>query len=272
MEYKKYTSKKTTSFICEGYFYWKGEVEKELDVQSPPTSYNALVFNLGDLCYGYQHNNKTLPIPQNFVCGQFTNNYHLVIKGEIEMVGIIFKPTAMYNLFKLRMSNLVNNRMPLEHVLGGQALKIYNSLKKEPEPALKINILKKLIETWSEKAKVNLTIIDDTIEYIDERIKNITVQEVVDHFHLSKRYFEIKFLEKVGVSPKMYIRLKRISTLCYQALYQNESDWQEIVNDFGFYDQAHFIKEFNKFNFTSPAKYKKDHNELIRFVKNENVK
>jgi hypothetical protein len=113
MRYQKFPPPAGLSPFVECYFIWEGEARESLDVQSPPNSFNAIVFNYGDPYKAYQNSSERMAVPKAFVCGSFTSNYHLVLKGTIGMTGIVFKPSALHNFFGLRMSQLVNNRMAL---------------------------------------------------------------------------------------------------------------------------------------------------------------
>src|SRR5689334_22868482 len=121
MRYLKFKpSLELTSFV-ECYYVWQGETNGRLEVQSPPNSFTAIVFNYGSPNWAYQHHSELVSVPNTFVSGQFTSNYHIVLDGKINMVGIVLKPSALHNFFGLSMSHLVNSRMPLELLLPQNA-------------------------------------------------------------------------------------------------------------------------------------------------------
>jgi AraC-like DNA-binding protein len=93
------------------------------------------------------------------------------------------------------------------------------------------------------------------------------VEAVATHLKISRRYLEKKFLEKVGVSPKFYARIKRFGNLSNKIAHNIKIDWQEIVMEYGFHDQSHLVKEFIEFNQMNPSQYHSVHRELTRFVK-----
>jgi AraC-like DNA-binding protein len=64
---------------------------------------------------------------------------------------------------------------------------------------------------------------------------------------MSKTSLERHFLEKIGLTPKMYSRIIRFNKV-YQTLQSGDYDkWQDVVYQYNFYDQAHFIKDFKTF-------------------------
>ena len=121
--------------------------------------------------------------------------------------------------------------------------------------------------SYANVAKANLSVIDEAVDHIDSCKGCITVEEVATHLKVSRRYLEKKFLEKVGLSPKFYARLKRFGALSNKIAHNPKIDWQEIVTEYGFHDQSHLVKEFLEFNQMNPTQYHLLHRELSRFVK-----
>ena len=269
MRYQKFQPSDDLIPFVECYFIWEGEVTKALDVQSPPNSFCSMVFNYANQYEAYQYNSLRTLVPLTFVSGQFTSNYHLVLEGDIGIVGIVFKPTALYNFFGLRMSNLVNNRMPLNLLLQEQADRLLDTIKNLENDKDRIDILEKFAQSYISRAKLQLSLIDEAVEYIDAHKGMLTVEEVATHLKISRRYLEKGFLEKVGVSPKFYARIKRFGMLSNKIAHSKKTncDWQEIIFEYGFHDQSNLIKEFMEFNQMNPTDYFTRHSELIRYVK-----
>jgi len=267
MHYQKFKPCEQLKPFVECYFIWKGVAEKELDVQSPPSSFCAIVFNCATPYQSYQNSNTRMDVPKAFACGPFTSNYHLVLKGEIAMIGIVFKASSLHNFFGLRMSGLVNNRMALAHILPEATDLILVTLKATATDADKVKILEIFLLDRIMDAKARLSVIDEAVELIDQNQGCITVETVAQQLKISKRYLEKKFLEKVGVSPKFYARIKRFTNLSKEVAYNKNLNWQELVFKYGLHDQSHLVKEFIEFNQMNPSEYLKNHQELIRFVK-----
>ncbi len=269
MRYQKFTpSAELTSFV-ECYYIWEGETKERLEVQSPPNGFSAIVFNYGSPSWAYQHSPQLIAVPKAFASGQFTSNYHLVLDGVINTIGIVFKPSSLHNFFGLRMSELVNNRMPLELLLNNKAELLYNAIKDEGREAERIKIIDEFLLPYLPVTKSRLSVIDEAVEYIDLTKGNSSVERVASHLKISRRYLEKKFLEKVGVSPKFYARVKRFSILSNKLAHSKKVDWQDVVFESGFHDQSHLVKDFMEFNGMNPSEYHQQHRELVRFVKKQ---
>lgn len=271
MHYQKYIPTTELQSFVECFYEMSGFVENELDVQSPPNCYGAIVINDGDAYLAYQGNNEKTTVPKAFVCGIFTSIYHLVLKGKINQVGVVFKSTAIHNFFNLRMSILVNSRMDLHLLLGEATQPLIQSISHATCIEDKIKVLEDFLLALIPQAKSRLSIIDDVAFFMDEKAGRVVIEEVADRYHISKRYLEKRFLEKVGVSPKFYARMKRFGKLANKAVHASKIDWQDIVEENGLHDQSHLVKEYIEFNKISPAKYYQKHQEMIRFVDDINL-
>ena len=130
-----------------------------------------------------------------------------------------------------------------------------------------LRILEELMLSYLAIAKTNVSIIDEAVEYIDTCKGCVSVEVVAEHLKISRRYLEKKFLEKVGVSPKFYARIKRFGALSNKIAHHEKIDWQQIVAEYGFHDQSHLVKEFMEFNQMNPSQYHLLHREMTRFVK-----
>lgn len=267
MRYQKFAPAPALRSFIECYFVWEGEVMEKTEVQSPPYCFGAIVFNYADPTWAYQHLDSPTLVPDAFVCGLFTSNYHRVLKGKIGMAGIVFKPTALHNFFALRMSHLVNSRMPLNLLIGDDADSLLISIKKELNDENRVKHLEDFTLLHLEGAKKRLSIIDEAVEYIDQNKGAILVNEVASHLKISRRYLEKQFLEKVGVSPKFYARIKRFGILSNKVAHSEKIDWQDVVVESGLHDQSHLGKEFLEFNGMNPTDYHQQHHEMTRFVK-----
>jgi AraC-like DNA-binding protein len=267
MRYQKFPAAQVIRSFVECYFICEGEAPDGIKVQSPPSGFSSMVFNYGDPYYASQNDNTLRQVPRAFVSGQFTSNYWLEFKGKIGMAGVVLKPTALHNFFGLRMSQFVNSRVPIFLLPGLPEEILWTAVNSQSTDGGRIKILEELMHSYLAVARTNVSIIDEAADYIDACKGCVSVEAVSVHLKISRRYLEKKFLEKVGVSPKFYARIKRFGALSNKIAHNEKVDWQEIVVEYGFHDQSHLVKEFMEFNQMNPSQYHLLHREMTRFVK-----
>lgn len=71
----------------------------------------------------------------------------------------------------------------------------------------------------------------------------------------SDRYIRKKFEEYVGFSPKQFSQIVRLQYSVHELLNDN-LHLDDIMDHYGFYDKAHFYKEFKKHMVLTPEQYK----------------
>ena len=70
----------------------------------------------------------------------------------------------------------------------------------------------------------------------------------------------------MGLSPKYYARIRRIAYICNLISGKKKADWPRLFYECEFYDQAHFIKDFEEFTGRSPQQYLLKNAELANLV------
>jgi AraC-like DNA-binding protein len=73
----------------------------------------------------------------------------------------------------------------------------------------------------------------------------------------SERYIREKFKDAYGFSPKRYSNVIRFQNILKKLLLTKYHDLPALAVDNGYFDQSHFIHEFQQFVSMSPEKYRK---------------
>jgi methylphosphotriester-DNA--protein-cysteine methyltransferase len=121
-----------------------------------------------------------------------------------------------------------------------------------PSTGERINIVENFLTSYLKTVQSRQCIIDDTVSFIDQKNGMVSIEEVLSKFNYSRRYLEKKFLEKVGISPKLYARIRRFSYLSNKVAHNKEINWQDIVFENGYHDQSHLAKDYQTFNQMNP--------------------
>ncbi|MBZ6489483.1 helix-turn-helix domain-containing protein [Priestia aryabhattai] len=85
---------------------------------------------------------------------------------------------------------------------------------------------------------------------------NIEINQLAEKTGYTVQYFRKKFEQYTGLTPKLFNRIIRFQSSLNNILNQN-SNLLDIVEEYGYYDQAHLIREYRKFNYLTPLQVKK---------------
>lgn len=189
-------------------------------------------------------------VPRCFFAGQSTTNYSLTFAGTVGIAGIVFMPAAVSTLFGILMEGTADNRIELSSLLGNEVSAWCDSMIGADSSAARIEMIQNYLTSKLTGHRARYNVADLAASRILSAEGNITVEELASELCVSRRQLERKFLEKTGLSPKLYARIVRMSPISnFVAHHDDEKiDWQDLVFKGGFHDQNHFVKDFKKLN------------------------
>lgn len=268
MLYRKITPSLPLQPFVECYYVWENELllPEPLLVESPPNGYVAMVFIYGDR---YRVGNSQQPqetVPQSFLAGQFTRKYTLHLQGKVGMVGIVFKPAAVASIFRISMVELTDQRHALDAVLGAEARDLNDQILEAPDHSARVSLIESFLLAKICASPFKIDVVDHAVDIILDKKGSLSVKDLADELHLCRRHFERRFVAKVGLPPKYYARIKRLSYVCSLLANGKPFTWHDIIYEGGFYDQSHFIKDFTEFIGKPPTEYVLENRELSRFL------
>ena len=99
---------------------------------------------------------------------------------------------------------------------------------------------------------------DQWMELSDE----CSAKELADKLNIHRRNMERKFETAVGMSPKQLSRVVRLQSALKLLEQQKYSNLTSLAYESGYYDQAHFIRDFKEFTGISPKSFFADNLRL----------
>ncbi len=97
--------------------------------------------------------------------------------------------------------------------------------------------------------------INQVVDYIIAHREITRVDDVVSRLNLNKRTLQRLFSQYVGVSPKWVIQRYRLHEVAERLADGEVVDGTRMALDLGYFDQAHFIKDFKAIVGKTPAEY-----------------
>ncbi len=82
-----------------------------------------------------------------------------------------------------------------------------------------------------------------------------SIAAVTERTGLSARRFIELFRREVGLTPKVFCRVARFRDVVNGIRANASVDWAQTALDCGYFDQAHFIHDFQAFAGMSPSDY-----------------
>jgi AraC-like DNA-binding protein len=273
MIYKKFKPAEVLQPFVECYFSWHcGEPVSNLVIESPPSGFCSIVFNSGDDYFLQTKKYERILAPKQFIVGQCIYSYKLFLNGNIDIVGIVFKPAALATLFSLPTYEYTEERLPLKCIFKEAIVdELVNKIESLADPNEKVKCLEEFVLKYHNESKANPDNIDYAANLIVEKNGMLHITDLLKEVYMSRRNFERKFFKKVGLSPKYYARIRRMGFLLNLIAGKKKVDWAYIFSLCEFYDQSHFIKDFIEFTGRTPQQYIEENSELVNYVEKPSV-
>jgi len=250
-------------------FFWSGEFnttyEPRLSQLVVPNGFVELVIHLSDHHCDLQSGSKWGQSPDFTIIGLYTRPYEVQFRSHVRTFGVRFKPEGVYNLFGISASLFSERFDDMESVLGSHFRNYCSRLRESGDIAQKLNLthqylLKQLQNHYPEKTYLNRAA--DLIRHDNFTSK---VDELPGKVYISRRQLEREFKEKIGMTPKQYMRIARLNAINRYLQSGGEIHLGSLSLEAGFSDQAHLCREFKTFAGLPPAKFMES---VERFIVN----
>lgn len=83
----------------------------------------------------------------------------------------------------------------------------------------------------------------------------VKVTELAEYCNLSARQLERQFRDVTGVSPKTLARTIRFEEIRNRLMFDPDASLTDLAYEFGYTDQAHFIRDFKEFADRTPGEF-----------------
>jgi AraC-like DNA-binding protein len=190
-------------------------------------------------------------LPRAIVVGTRVR-YEVVDTADMEeLVGILFQPGGFAGLFRESANLFFGRSLALDDVWVGARLT--DRLREVPTPVERLRTLEVLLTQLFHKGARRSELVDHAIYLFRDRA--LGVAQCARSLGVSERRLSQVFREQVGMSPKMWCRIRRFQT-AVRALHNGVGvPWAELALRCGYYDQSHFANDFRAFSGINPSTY-----------------
>lgn len=181
----------------------------------------------------------------------------IVLRGQVKLLTIHFKPTGFFSLFQISPAEITDVLGNSPDLLSGGVVRLHEQMQEQKTNLDTFRLVDQFLLDFLFRKKLprENTGLMKVTEFLLNQPGMYPVEQLASAANMSLKTFERRFVEQVGVYPKLYERLGRFSRTLNLKLYQPNTSWTEICFLAGYYDQNHFIKEFRKFTGMAPANF-----------------
>lgn len=267
MEYKIYHPNEKLSRYIK--YFWSLE---NLQNDAPhskerifPDGCIELIFHYGDHFMKIYGSGTASVQPKSFIHGQLTSYIELEATGKIGVFSARFHPAGLQPFIDFDVLKLTDTTLTVSEIWGKSGTELEKNVLKASSNQERVEITERFLETKLGSLSKNNEAIDFCVEAIIESNGTISIEKLTDELQISKRQLERKFQAVVGLNLKLFSRITRFN-YALQLIEKKEFDsFTKVAYDGGFYDQAHFIKDFKDITGLNPKQYFSENLEMVRF-------
>src|SRR3954464_3886476 len=178
-----------------------------------------------------------------------------LLRGRGWAVGVKFRPGGFSGFFGRPVHELTDRALPLAAAFGADGARLAPEAAAArgaaATPALAEAFLRARMPPPDPEVELVLAVVADMLELAP----GTTVQEIARRHAVSTRARRRLFRRHVGVGPKWVLRRHRLQEAAEQLAAGERSDWTRLALDLGYFDHAHFIRDFRAVVGRSPAEY-----------------
>jgi AraC-like DNA-binding protein len=242
------------------YENYEGVHQRELIL---PSGTFEMVFNLQEdelRIYNPAEPNESRRYAGALVSGPYTAPFMSDAAEERAILGVHFKPGGAVAVLGIAADELRDSHINLRELWGPAADALHDRLLAVKEPTdrftfLEHVLMQRLVADPNRHDAVSFAL--DVLMRTHGRAKT---RDLASATGLSQRHFIDLFTGEVGLTPKLFGRLRRF--LHAMDRWNDGVHWAQVAIESGYFDQAHLIHDFVAFAGYTPALYRRRRLEL----------
>jgi AraC-like DNA-binding protein len=170
-------------------------------------------------------------------------------------VGTKFRPGGFYGFYGRPVHELTDRFASLADVFGADGARLAHDGHAVPDPAANIAAVEAFLRARLPPPDPEVELVHDVVVDMLRVAPGSTVDELARRHAVSTRTLQRLFRRHVGVGPKWVLRRYRLHEAAEQLAAGERRDWTSLALDLGYFDHAHFIRDFRAVVGRSPAEY-----------------
>jgi AraC-like DNA-binding protein len=200
------------------------------------------------------------------VSGAYAGTFVIDTAAQRAVAGVQFKPGGAFPFFGGPANEFRECHAGLDDVWGTRAYELRERLLAAPTPEAKFAVFETMLLARLGKYEGRHRAVAFALNEFHALPHIRTVGEVTDAIGLSPRRFIERFTEEVGLPPKLYCRIQRFQNVLKSIHDGRTPVWADVALGGGYYDQAHFIRDFKTFSGFTPTDYLARRTEHLNHV------
>jgi AraC-like DNA-binding protein len=240
-----YVPQKPLSEFVAVFWYWRGHDVPHSKERILPTGNGGLVINLGS--------GRT---SQSGISGPRSESFLIERTAQDELLGVHFNIGGVFPFLGFPSGELHDVDITLADLWGERRASQLLCLVHDARTVeLKFQVVEKWLMMAANRPLRHHPAVSFALKEFQSDPGLLSSAVVAEKVNLSQRRFIQIFREEVGLTPKLFCRIRRFRQVIERTAKQDAVDWADVALSCGYFDQAHFNHDFKEFSGLSPTEY-----------------
>ena len=212
------------------------------------------------------HLQRTLPYPcvnlvfeqgRTAIFGVMRGAYDHRLEGRGRVLGVRFLPGGFRGVLRAPLITITDRTMSLAPIYGLDGSIAEQSVLAAPDDEGMVAAAEAVIRRNIPAPDANVGLVNRIIARIDGDRDIVSVDRLAGAVDLSPRALQRLFSDYLGVSPKWVIRRLRLHEAAHRLAGAEALDLARLAQELGYFDQAHFTRDFKTMVGQAPAQYRR---------------
>ncbi|MCK2215563.1 helix-turn-helix domain-containing protein [Actinomadura sp. ATCC 31491] len=188
--------------------------------------------------------------------GVWTRRFLLEYPASVRIVGVHFKPWGLAPFTGVPAGGLRDLWVPVDAVWPGAAGRVRERVGGLAPAGEALRVMEEeLLSRLAEVPARGLGLVEHAGGRLEASHGGLAVSALADAAGVSGNHLTAQFRSHVGITPKRMARIYRFARLIVSVDALRPAGWAHLAQAAGYFDQAHFSKEFKDFTGHTPKEW-----------------
>lgn len=192
-----------------------------------------------------------------FLYGQTVKPIEIGTTGTFSFIIFFLYPHVIKSIFGIDAYEITDTCLEFENLIHDvKAKDLIKKLEDATYLEEKVNLIARFLQNVvvAKKVTADQVVFQATTGILRLR-GEISLAKLQQDLNISERTLQRKFLQNVGVTPQLFIRITKFNNTFNQLKSKTHFYLTDIAYDNGFADQSHFNRTFKEFTGMTPSQY-----------------
>ncbi|SOC26829.1 AraC family transcriptional regulator [Alloalcanivorax xenomutans] len=176
---------------------------------------------------------------------------------QAHIMGVVFRPGGVPPILGCAAPEFRNVHVPLDDALGAPAMDLQMALWEADSPRRCFLLMEQALRRWLRPPPRTSVTANGALALMVREPGLRATGSLAEHCGISQRHLIRCFHDTVGVTPKQYARLLRFHHSLELLRHLPPLDLDQVALVCGYYDQAHFNRDFRDLAGITPGHYRR---------------